>query len=254
LPAKQEPTEVPHERYGRNPRHCGGEEVNVAAYPFERARDTFVAEYTLLDGLAGSLSDEQLLLPSRCLGWSVCDVLCHLDLGMVEVLVGLASPTDRPADSDFAAYWRDCCAPGEPDLGHARWIRLVASAYARPGGVVRHLRMTTGAALRQAQAAPGERRLEFQGHVIEMGDFLATWVVEAAVHHLDLTLEPPDVSAPVPASLQVTRETLDALLGGPVPGDWDDTTYALKGTGRLPLTGEDARTLGPLAERFPLFG
>jgi hypothetical protein len=228
--------------------------VTVAAYPFSPARDAFVAEYTLLDELAASLTDEQLLRPSRCLGWSVCDVLCHLDLGMVEILVALASPTDRPADTDFAAYWRDCCAPGEPDLGHARWIRLVASAYPRPGGVVRHLRLTTGAALRQAQAAPADRRLEFQGHVIELGDFLATWVVEAAVHHLDLTLELPDAPPPVPASLRVTRETLDALLGEPVAGDWDDTTYALKGTGRLPPTAEEARALGPLAQRFPLFG
>jgi hypothetical protein len=228
--------------------------VTVAAYPLERARDAFVAEYTQLDELAASLSDEQLLRPSRCLGWSVCDVLCHLDLGMVEILVALANPTDRPADTDYAAYWRDCCAPGEPDLGHARWIRLVASAYARPDGVVRHLRLTMGAALRQAQAAPADRRLEFQGHVIELGDFLATWVVEAAVHHLDLTLELPDAPPPAPASLRVTRETLDALLGEPVPGDWDDTTYALKGTGRLPPTAEEARALGPLAERFPLFG
>jgi Mycothiol maleylpyruvate isomerase N-terminal domain len=228
--------------------------VTVAAYPFERARDAFVAEYTLLDELAASLTDEQLLRPSRCLGWSVCDVLYHLDVGMVEILVALATPTDRPADTDFAAYWRDCCAPGEPDLGHARWVRLVASAYARPGGVVRHLRLTAGAALRQALAAPGDRRLEFQGHVIEMGDFLATWVVEAAVHHLDLTLELPDAPPPLPASLRVTRETLDALLGEPVPGEWDDITYALMGTGRLPLTGEEARALGPLAQRFPLFG
>jgi Mycothiol maleylpyruvate isomerase N-terminal domain len=226
----------------------------MAAYPFPRARDAFVAEYALLDELAASLSDEQTLLPSRCRGWAVCDVLCHLDLGMVEILVALASPTDRPADTDFAAYWRDCCPPGEPDLGHARWIRLVASAYARPGGLVRHLRLTTGAALRQARAAPPDRRLEFQGHVIDMGDFLATWVVEAAVHHLDLTVELPEAPPPLPASLQVTRDTLDALLGEPAPAGWDDATYALKGTGRLPLTAKDRAALGPLADRFPRFG
>jgi hypothetical protein len=228
--------------------------VTMASYPFPPARDAFVAEYALLDELAASLTDEQTLLSSRCRGWAVCDVLCHLDLGMVEILVALASPTDRPADTDFAAYWRDCCAPGEPDLGHARWVRLVASAYARPGGLVRHMRLTTGAALRQARVAAPDRRLEFQGHVIEMGDFLATWVVEAAVHHLDLTVELPDAPPPVPASLQVTRDTLDALLGAPVPMGWDDATYALKGTGRLALTVEERDALGPLAERFPLFG
>jgi hypothetical protein len=116
----------------------------MAAYPFQRARDAFVAEYALLDELAASLSDEQTLLPSRGRGWAVCDVLCHLDLGMVEILVAMASPTDRPADTDFAAYWRDCCAPGEPDLGHARWVRLVASAYARPGGLVASGRRSAG--------------------------------------------------------------------------------------------------------------
>jgi len=221
---------------------------------FQRARDAFVAAYTILDELAASLTDEQLLSASRCRGWAVCDVLCHLDFGNQEILVGFASPTDRPADTDLAAYWRDCCAPGEPDLGHARFTRLVASAYARPSGVVRHLHLTTGAVLRLARAADADRRLEFQGHVVTMEVFLALWAVEAAVHHLDVTVELPDAPAPAPASLRVTRETLDALLGEREPVGWDDATYALKGTGRLPLTGEEARALGPLAERFPLFG
>jgi Mycothiol maleylpyruvate isomerase N-terminal domain len=221
---------------------------------FQRARDAFVAAHTVLDELAASLTDEQLLAASRCRGWSVCDVLCHLDFGNQEILVGFASPTDRPADTDLAAYWRACCAPGEPDLGHARFTRLVASAYARPSGVVRHLHLTTEAVLRLARAADADRRLEFQGHVVTMEVFLALWAVEAAVHHLDVTVELPDAPPPAPASLRVTRETLDALLGEPVPMGWDDQTYALKGTGRLALTGEEAQALGPLAERFPLFG
>ena len=228
--------------------------MTVDANGFQRARDAFVAAYTVLDELAASLTDEQLLAASRCRGWSVCDVLCHLDFGNQEILVGFASPTDRRADTDLAAYWRACCAPGEPDLGHARFTRLVASAYARPSGVVRHLHLTTGAVLRLARAADADRRLEFQGHVVTMEVFLALWAVEAAVHHLDVTVELPHAPPPAPASLRVTRETLDALLGEPVPLGWDDQTYALKGTGRLALTGEERSALGPLAERFPLFG
>jgi len=181
-------------------------------------------------------------------------VLCHLDLGMVEILVALASPTDRPADTDFAAYWRDCCAPGGLDVGHARFVRLVASAYARPTALVAHLRKPLGAVLRLARSADPEQRLDFQEHVMPMGDFLATWAVEAAVHHLDLTLELPDAPPPVPASLAVARDTLDALLGRPVPVAWDDATYALKGSGRVALTGTERDALGALAERFPLFG
>ena len=108
--------------------------------------------------------------------------------------------------------------------------------------------------LRLARAADADRRLEFQGHVVTMEVFLALWAVEAAVHHLDVTVELPDAPPPAPASLRVTRETLDALLGEPVPMGWDDQTYALKGSGRLALTGEERSALGPLAERFPLFG
>jgi hypothetical protein len=47
---------------------------------------------------------------------------------------------------------------------------------------------------------------------------------------------------------------LDALLGEPLRAGRDDLTYALKGTGRLPLTAEDRAALGPQADRLPLFG
>jgi Mycothiol maleylpyruvate isomerase N-terminal domain len=228
--------------------------MSLAFYPFQRARDAFVAEYALLEELAGSLTDEQLLLASRCRGWAVCDVLCHLHIGLQEILVGFASPTDRRADTDFASYWRDCCTDDDLDLGHARFVRLVASAYARPGGLVAHLRKPMGAVLRLARSAAPDQRLDFQDHVLPVGDFLATWAVEAAVHHLDLTVELPGAPPPEAASLAVTRDTLDALLGRRVPVAWDDATYALKGTGRVALSGEERDALGSLAVRFPLFG
>lgn len=53
-------------------------------------------------------------------------------------------------------------------------------------------------------------------------------------------------------ALRLVRGTLDGLLGAQL--DWDDQAYALKGTGRMPLTDDDRIALGPLAARFPLFG
>jgi hypothetical protein len=53
-------------------------------------------------------------------------------------------------------------------------------------------------------------------------------------------------------TLRIVRTTLDGLLGVEVPLAWDDRTYALAGTGRQDLTGEDRTRLGPLLERFPL--
>jgi hypothetical protein len=72
---------------------------------------------------------------------------------------------------------------------------------------------------------------------------------EATIHHLDLMTGP--ASGP---GLAVTRETLDGILGQPVPADWDDVTYALKATGRTSLTDGDRARLGPLAASFPLLG
>ncbi len=54
--------------------------------------------------------------------------------------------------------------------------------------------------------------------------------------------------------LAEVRHALDGLLGAPAPQDWDDARYARLGTGRLPLSEGERNALGPLAERFPLFG
>jgi hypothetical protein len=100
------------------------------------------------------------------------------------------------------------------------------------------------------------RRIETQGHVLRATDFAATLVVEATVHHLDLTVELPDAPEPDPEGLQVTARTLDGLFG-PEAWDvigWDTTTYVLKATGRLPLDEDDLDMLGPSALRLPLLG
>jgi hypothetical protein len=54
--------------------------------------------------------------------------------------------------------------------------------------------------------------------------------------------------------MRMVRETLDALLGEPLPLPWDDVTYARTGTGRAAPYEQDRAVLGRLAERFPLFG
>ena len=85
-------------------------------------------------------------------------------------------------------------------------------------------------------------------------DFVATLVLEATVHHLDLILELPDARAG--SRMQVTARTLDGLFG-PEAWDvigWDTTTYILKATGRLPLDQDDLDMLGPHASRLPLLG
>jgi len=78
--------------------------------------------------------------------------------------------------------------------------------------------------------------------------------VEATIHHLDLVAGDESLAGPSGPGLAVARQTLDGVLGEPVPVGWDDVEYVLKATGRAELTAGDRAGLGVLAARFPLLG
>jgi hypothetical protein len=84
------------------------------------------------------------------------------------------------------------------------------------------------------------------------GDFIATLAVEAAIHYLDLTTPLLSAPEPDPASLALVRRVLDGLLGTPMPPDRNDISYALKGTGRVPVSDSDRGIIGALADQLPL--
>jgi Mycothiol maleylpyruvate isomerase N-terminal domain len=216
--------------------------------------------YQNLTTVADGLSEADLMQPSRCAGWARADVLYHQLLDARRALRAFASPSAAPADVDDVGYWR-AYSPGSGEheaLGdvqaaeHARHVRIVASAYP-PGALAWEWRETSAAAVRAARACP-HPAVTTQGHVLATADFIATLVVEAAVHYLDVIVGLASAPPPDAASLALVRRVLDGLLGTPLPGDWDDRTYALKGTGRLELTDAERSAIGPLADRLPLFG
>jgi uncharacterized protein (TIGR03083 family) len=218
------------------------------------------AAYRNLTTVADGLGDRELMLPSLCAGWALGDVLYHQLLDARRALRTFASPSADPPDVDDIGYWR-AYSPnsGEHEAGggaqaaaHARHVRIVAAAYP-PGALAWEWRETAAAACRAARACP-HPAVTTQGHVLRTADFIATLAVEAAVHYLDLTAGLPASPPPDAASLALVRRVLDGLLGTPMPGDWDDRTYALKGTGRAPVTEAEHSAIGPLAERLPLFG
>ncbi|HTW01947.1 MAG TPA: maleylpyruvate isomerase N-terminal domain-containing protein [Streptosporangiaceae bacterium] len=221
--------------------------------------DALESAYRNITALADGLSEADLMLPSRCAGWAVGDVLYHQLLDARRALRTFASPSAEPPDTDQVGYWRFYPAQGEAaeaergeNAAHARHVRIVASAYP-PGALAWEWRETSAAACRAARACPHEA-VTTQGHVLTTADFVSTLTVEAAVHYLDMTVALPSAPAPDPDSLAIVRWVLGGLLGRSMPGEWDDQACALKGTGRVPLTAEDRAELGELAGRLPLFG
>ncbi|WP_432888627.1 maleylpyruvate isomerase N-terminal domain-containing protein [Kribbella sp. CA-245084] len=201
------------------------------------------------------LTDADFQRETRCPGMPVGPLLVHLLYDAQRALIAFASPAVVEPDRDFVSYWKDF-AP-HPD-GDTSFVQGIAASYRKPGLLVQHWREVSEAAVRASALglATKGRRIETQGHVLRSVDFVATLVLEATVHHLDLTVGLPDAPEPDPHGLQVTARTLDGLFG-PDAWDvigWDTTTYVLKATGRLPLDEDDLEMLGPHASRLPLLG
>jgi hypothetical protein len=222
--------------------------------------DALESVYGDITAVADGLSEADLMLPSLCTGWALGDVLYHQLLDARRALRAFATPSADPPDVDDVSYWR----PYSPDSGkhealggaqaaaHARYVRIAAAAYP-PGALAWEWRETAAAACRAARACP-HLAVATQGYVLRTADFTATLTVEAAVHYLDMTASLPVAPPPDAAALGLVRRVLDGLLGAPLPGDWDDRTYALKGTGRVPVTDDERRSIGEPAGRLPLFG
>jgi hypothetical protein len=209
--------------------------------------------YAGITSVVAARDDHDLLLPSGCHGWTVCDLLLHLTLDAQRALVTFATPADDPPDVDAVSYWR--APPDDPAdvVAHTQWVRRSAAAFDRPAGVVRVWTDTAPAAVRAAAAADPATRVATQGHVLTVPDFIATLVTEAVIHHLDLAVRLPDAPGPAPSAVAVARSTLDGLAGPDgLPSRWTPHEALLKSTGRAGLSELDRRELGSRAGLLPL--
>lgn len=90
----------------------------------------------------------------------------------------------------------------------------------------------------------------FQSRILGSGDFLATWAVEVAIHHLDLGKElRPD--PPASTAMALARQTVESLLEAPLPSDWDDVEAVMVGSGRQAPGRHQEEQLGAIANRLP---
>ncbi|MEV5884566.1 maleylpyruvate isomerase N-terminal domain-containing protein [Streptomyces sp. NPDC052020] len=209
--------------------------------------------YEALAAVVRPLGDEESWLPTGCTGWAVRDLLFHLLGDAQRALVALHTPAAGPPDRDAVTYWRDWAPDPAGAANGRRWNRVGASMFLDFRQLRELYLETAAAAARAAAGTPPDTPVATQGHVLSAGDLMLTLAVEATIHHLDLTAHLPAAPGPAPAGLAATRAALDGLLGRPGPVDWSDERYARAATGRVPLTPDERRALGPDAGRFPLF-
>jgi uncharacterized protein (TIGR03083 family) len=213
------------------------------------------AAYAGVTAVVGDLDDFDLLLPSGCRGWTICDLLLHLSLDPQRALVAFATPAAGSPDADYVTYFRSFPGAGNASaaVAHAQWVRRTAAAFSSPSGIVERWTETAAAAGHAADRADPAGVVRTQNVVLTVPDFVATLVTEAVIHHLDLVVSLPDAPEPALEPVAVALSTLDGLAGsGGLPAHWSEREALLKGSGRAELTLADQEELGDRAALFPL--
>ena len=204
------------------------------SFPHDEAVERLCRALDGFGAAARSLDDLALLDPSRCRGWSRLEVVTHVRLGVEEMAVGTTGLTSGPPDHDAATYWASHPDDRDEDpVPHLMWLRRVAGAYGRPSAAVEHLGRALDAAAGAVRAMP-EGVAAFQGKRMTTGDFLATWVVELAVHALDLHTDAE------PVGLDWARRTVESVAAAELPALLDDRAAVLVGLGRVAAPPEPA--------------
>ncbi|WP_030665119.1 maleylpyruvate isomerase N-terminal domain-containing protein [Streptomyces cellulosae] len=211
----------------------------------------FSPSWASLRTAVADLPDESFGLPSGCTGWLVRDLVCHLIIDAQDVLITLVTPAETEPTRDAATYWDIVQAPTGDDPLDALTVRL-AAAYEEPWLLKFHLDDVGSAAGRAAELADPAARVGTREVVLTAGDYLAAYVLEWTLHHLDLIAHLPEAAEPPAEGLARSRELLERIAGTAFPSSFSDKDALLIGTGRRTPTEGERDELGDLAGELPL--
>ncbi|WP_225850165.1 maleylpyruvate isomerase N-terminal domain-containing protein [Streptomyces sp. HPF1205] len=214
--------------------------------------DLFSLSWTALRTAVAELPDEDFERPSGCTGWLVRDLVCHLAIDAQDVLITLVTPTETEPTADAVTYWNllDEQPTGEDPLDAL--IPRLAAAYGRPRWLKFHLDDLGSAASRAAELADPALRVSTRDKVLTVGDYLAAYVLEWTLHHLDLIAHLPLAAEPPAETLLSARTLLEKIAETPFPAWFSDKDALLIGTGRRPPTDVEKAALHDLSANLPL--
>ncbi|MEN3614098.1 maleylpyruvate isomerase N-terminal domain-containing protein [Plantactinospora sp. ZYX-F-223] len=214
--------------------------------------DLFSRSWAALRTAVAELPDEAFARPSGCTGWLVRDLVCHLVIDAQDVLITLVTPAESEPTRDAVTYWEVAETPPTGDDPLDALIVRLAAAYEEPWLLKFHLDDVGSAAGRAAELADPGLRVSTRGQVLTVRDYLAAYVLEWTLHHLDLIAHVEYAGEPPAEGLARSRETLEKLAGSAFPAGFSDEDALLVGTGRRAPTGAEEAELGELAAKLPL--
>jgi hypothetical protein len=214
-----------------------------------REVDLFSVSWAELRAAVDRLGERDWERPSGCAGWLVRDLVCHLVIDAQDVLITLVTPGEPTVDS--VTYWEvlDEAPTGDDPLDAL--IPRLAAAYGEPRWLKFHFDDVGAAAGRAAELADPEALVSTRDEVLTVRDYLAAYVMEWTLHHLDLIAQLPSIEGPPAETLAAARASLEKIAGEPFPAAFSDTDALLVGTGRRAPTEAERAALGGLAARVP---
>ncbi|WP_410569736.1 maleylpyruvate isomerase N-terminal domain-containing protein [Amycolatopsis sp. cmx-4-61] len=214
--------------------------------------ELFSRTWAALRAAVAALPDAEFAKPSGCRGWLIRDLVCHLVIDAQDVLITLATPASSAVTHDAITYWAVSSEPPAGDDPLSALIVRLAAAYEDPALLKFHLDDVGSAAGRAADLADPGMRVSTQEMVLTAGGYLAAYVLEWTVHHLDLVAHVPSAAGPPADGLARTRLMLAEIAGAQFPPSMPDEDVLRVATGRRAPTEAEAAALGPLADRLPL--